>query len=66
MTPTWREMTLQDLLSDPLVRTLMARDGLDAARFEGLFRRVGHQVRPAGDLASARLSLASAVQGRPG
>jgi len=47
--------TFPELLSDPLTRTLMAADGVDAAELEAELREVAARLAPARDEESCSL-----------
>jgi hypothetical protein len=40
------ELTLQSVLSDPLIRTLMAADNVDPVGLESMLRRIAEEVAP--------------------
>ena len=46
MTPESQELTLRSALSDPLIRTLMAADGVDRRELETMLLRIAQQVTP--------------------
>jgi hypothetical protein len=46
MTDDEREPTLEDVLSDPVVHALMARDRVDAQEIRALLERLRRAVRP--------------------
>jgi len=50
------ELTLSELLHDPLVRVVMDRDGIDVHRFERLFDRHRRDAPPGQTATSARLT----------
>jgi hypothetical protein len=39
-----QELTLRTVLSDPLIRTVMAADNVDPAKLEAMLRRVADQI----------------------
>jgi hypothetical protein len=43
-TTTTRELTLQEMLADPIVQTVMARDGVTKQDVEGLIETVRERV----------------------
>ncbi len=52
-----RDLNLDDLLADPLVRMVMASDGVD----EDQIRTLAHRIAPRGSAASARRAQLSDV-----
>ena len=48
MPTAWYEPTLRDLLQDPLVHAVMARDGTDAGHVAAMFEMLGRmRLQPA-------------------
>jgi hypothetical protein len=43
---TRREPTLASMLSDPLIRTVMAADHVDPVKLEVMLRRIAETIRP--------------------
>jgi hypothetical protein len=41
-----QELTLRSALSDPLIRTLMAADNVDAAKLESMLKRIARDLKP--------------------
>jgi len=41
-----QELTLSSALSDPLIRTLMIADNVDAAKLELMLRRIAEELAP--------------------
>jgi hypothetical protein len=41
-----QELTLSSALSDPLVRTLMAADGVDPVELESMLSRIAEELEP--------------------
>jgi hypothetical protein len=41
------EFTVSGVLSDPLIRTLMAADRVDPVKLEGMLNRIARQALPA-------------------
>jgi hypothetical protein len=41
----WREPTLEELLSEPIIKALMDADGVDAEEFEVILRRTISALR---------------------
>ena len=48
-------MTLSTVLSDPLIRTLMASDNVDPVKVESMLRRIAEELEP---------SLSPSTEGR--
>jgi hypothetical protein len=46
MRPSSQEFTLSNVLSDPLIRTLMAADRVDPVKLEGMLTRIARQALP--------------------
>jgi len=46
MRATNQELTLNNAMSDPLVRTLMAADNVDPVKLESMLRRIAEEVAP--------------------
>jgi hypothetical protein len=40
------ELTLHSVLSDPLIRTVMAADNVDPVKLEAMLRRIADQIAP--------------------
>jgi len=47
---------LRDALADPIVRALMAADGIDPQQFEGMIRQMGEKLANRGMAAARRCS----------
>jgi len=45
----WRELSLEDILSDPLTQAVISADGVDANELDAMLRCVAHQRRSAAD-----------------
>ena len=41
-----QELTLRSVLSDPLIRTVMAADNVDPVELESMLRRIAKKVAP--------------------
>ncbi|SMF76077.1 hypothetical protein SAMN06265365_13215 [Tistlia consotensis] len=59
---TMQEATLEEMLADPLVRLVMARDGVEEAELRGIVQRVARARagRPRRDGAARSLADAAA------
>ncbi len=41
-----REITIEGALADPLIRAVMAADGVDPRKLKEMLRKVGDSLRP--------------------
>jgi hypothetical protein len=41
----WREPSLEDILSDPIVKAVIEADGVDANELDAMLRRIVHKRR---------------------
>jgi hypothetical protein len=41
----WREPSLEDILSDPIIKAVIEADGVDTNELDAMLRRVAHKRR---------------------
>ena len=41
----WREPSLEDILSDPIVKAVIEADGVDANELDAMLQRIAHKRR---------------------
>jgi hypothetical protein len=58
-----RELTLSSVLSDPLIRTLMAADNVDPVKVESMLRRIAEELKPSLSPPTEGRDLANNISG---
>jgi hypothetical protein len=58
-----QEWTLSSVLSDPLIRTLMAADNVDPVKVESMLRRIAEELEPSLSPSTEGRDLANNIPG---